>query len=292
MASTLDTLGEWIRAQKIRDWVREKAGELGEMAAGAPGTPYGEVMNSVMAAGRSIRGGTYDEELQKVREAREQQYPGAYSEIPAVREPALDAATRDFMVSQAPGMAAPITVPALRRALTARTAELADNPPTDLAGFVPMAEFQKRYISQYSKAKGTNSRFDKSAETLPSGTWVIDDMNGIHGREIGYVADVDPNLLKPSEDLPERLGDAARYAEWNREGHRPPPVTAMETDKGSYVLSDGHRRRIAALRSGSTVPAVIWPTGPHPKGLIAAGETEPMRVGLTFEMLQELLKGK
>lgn len=191
-------------------------------------------------------------------------------------------------------MAGPIRDPRLISAFTPKMRELLDDPPTSLEGFTPMSEFRNRYRSQYlGEAAGTrNSRFDPSTETLAPGTWVIDDLKGIHGREIGYSTRIDPGPVQISEFLPERADDVARYAEWNRAGMEPPPVSALETDKGALKIGDGHRRRLAAIESGSQLPAVVWPTGPHPQGLSEFGKTDPMRVGLTYEMIEALRNPK
>lgn len=191
-------------------------------------------------------------------------------------------------------MGMPIRDPRLISAFTPKMRELLNDPPTSLEGFTPMSEFRNRYRSQYQgEAAGTrNSRFDPSTETLAPGTWVIDDLKGIHGREIGYSTRIDPGPVQISEFLPERADDVARYAEWNRAGMEPPPVSALETDKGALKIGDGHRRRLAAIESGSQLPAVVWPTGPHPQGLSEFGKTDPMRVGLTYEMIEALRNPK
>ena len=279
----------------ILDFLRGKAEEFAEGTSGPPGGIWAEALNSVMAAGRSALGGsTYEDELTDIRAAREQQYPGAYSVIDELRNKARGEAWTDY-TQNAPqelgmGMAAPIKHPKLSRALSTRSAHLLDDPPARIEDFVPMSEFRKRYLSNYLKDGKViaNSTTVPSSDTLPAGTWVIDDINGIHGREIGYVADVEPRTLDVSEVVPERIGDVERYAQWMREGKRPPPIDVVETDKGTYKVTEGHRRRRAALQASGTVPAIVWPTAPHPRGAVAYGESGPMRVALTWEILKAL----
>jgi hypothetical protein len=90
--------------------LRDRASEITEGFIGPPGSVWGEMMNAVMAGGRSVMpgGGSYEDELQLVREGREERYPGAYSVIPEVRREALLQALDDDLMGQAIGMLGPV----------------------------------------------------------------------------------------------------------------------------------------------------------------------------------------
>lgn len=184
-----------------------------------------------------------------------------------------------------------IKTPALRAAFGPRVREILDDPPA-LEKFAPLMKTTRDVRAQYvqdGKVIG-NSRFDKYlGELPPEGTWAVDDVPGIHGREVAQLKRVDPKSLTPTENLPERMEDARRYAEWMKQGNRAPPLSVIETEKGNLHIIDGHRRWNAAQMAGQDVEAWIHPTGPHPGGLAAYGQTEPMRVGMTLEMLRDLL---
>jgi hypothetical protein len=88
--------------------LRSRLREVAEQLMGPPGSPYGEAANSVVAGIRSMvpGGGTYDDELQGVREGRERTYPGAYSAIDPLRQGARLRALQDYNIGSSMGMAA------------------------------------------------------------------------------------------------------------------------------------------------------------------------------------------
>jgi hypothetical protein len=110
MADIPDDVRKRAWLDNVKDYVTRKAQEVAKDYSGFPGDVYGEAVNRVMAGGRSILpgGGSYDEELQRVKEAREEDYPGAYSVIPEVRKRGLAKAAEDSGVSAAIGVVGPI----------------------------------------------------------------------------------------------------------------------------------------------------------------------------------------
>jgi hypothetical protein len=77
------------------------------------------------------------------------------------------------------------------------------------------------------------------------------------------------------------MDDVERYAEWNKEGTEPPPINVNQGEDGKFIITDGHRRWLAAKRSGNKVKA--WVSWTHPTGkLDYAGK--PILTGLTHEL--------
>jgi len=67
------------------------------------------------------------------------------------------------------------------------------------------------------------------------------------------------------------------------EGLRAPPIEIVETDKASLILTDGHRRLIAARQCGQQLLAWVSPTVNCGTGLLnTAGHS--IKTSLTFEM--------
>jgi len=105
----LSDAGQAPGVQSILDYLRGQARDVTGGLMGPPGSVWAEGLNAAMAGGRSLLGGsTFDKELQAVREGREEQYPGAYSVIDALREKARNEAWGDHYTNVAMGMASPI----------------------------------------------------------------------------------------------------------------------------------------------------------------------------------------
>ena len=164
-------------------------------------------------------------------------------------------------------------------------------PPCEESGYADADAFDREIREQYI-GTGVSSRTTPAQFKMPAlGTWTIDTYAGLHGHEIQVLAEVPVADLAASEDTFNmgRGADVEQYAEWALEGKQAPPIAVLETDKGTLKVSDGHRRFYAAKAAGKpTILAWVAPTGPHPEGLVEYGKTEPMRVGLTFEMAQKL----
>ena len=159
-------------------------------------------------------------------------------------------------------------------------------PPKDEKEYVKSSEYHKKLAVDYFDENGkqvASSRTKKASPTgVKVGDWRIDDKyNGVYGRWIEQVVEFDPSELVPSEDSLERMDDVERYAEWNKEGTEPPPINVNQGEDGKFIITDGHRRWLAAKRSGNKVKA--WVSWTHPTGkLDYAGK--PILTGLTHEL--------
>lgn len=136
---------------------------------------------------------------------------------------------------------------------------------------------------------------------LKLGQWLIDDgMKGLYGHEIAQLRKFDytqirrlgdewqPGDVTMSEDLVEwnqqgRGDHATRYAEWMESGLTAPPVTIIETDKGTFKITDGHRRANAAIMAKQPLYAWVWPAMQHPRGLLDSSTGKTQVVGMTYE---------
>jgi hypothetical protein len=132
--------------------------------------------------------------------------------------------------------------------------------------------------------------FERPAPAI--GTWRIDHVRGLYGREISVLVELDPHHLVDSELdsagrlLPERRPDAQRYEMWIKEGYRPPPVEVLETDRGELKVTDGHRRLVASRNAGATLLCWVSPSANVPSGTLDCNG-KPIKAGLTFEMWTE-----
>lgn len=163
MSDSRNALAEMPRGSRnaLAGALRDKASEIAGGLVGAPGSVWGELMNAIMAGGRSVMpgGGSYEDELQRIYEAREEQYPGAYSVIDEVRLPARRQAREDDMLAQATGMSGPIMFHGSPKALIRRF-------KGDRAGLSYFAEDPK-ISADYGKHVG---RYDvKTRHTLDLG---------------------------------------------------------------------------------------------------------------------------
>lgn len=170
------------------------------------------------------------------------------------------------------------------------------SPPPCVSEYLHAAQYRRQlranYFSQDGKKLASSRATPASLELPVTGSWRIDDHVGLHGREISVLVAVDPDALDLSEadwsdpSIPNyegRRDDAERYACWIADGLIPPPIEVVQTDSGTFRVTDGHRRLAAAKLAGaSSLLAWISPTMPHPTGL-ADCLGEILRVGMTFE---------
>src|SRR5262249_24924933 len=121
-----------------------------------------------------------------------------------------------------------------------------------------------------------------------TGQWRISDLYGIYGREVEMLCLLDPHKLHLTEDDYTRLGvnwegrgdDAARYAEWMRQGKVAPAINVAETDSGVRLVVEGHRRVAAAKMAG--VKLLAWVSFVMRTGKRDCNDRE-LWTGLTFE---------
>ena len=153
------------------------------------------------------------------------------------------------------------------------------------ADFVSYRQFREQCAANYLGQGGEvvkSSRFHPAVvPAIAEGTWVIDENPGPYGHEIAVYLHLEPSALGYTEDPRQRFDDVLRYEEWRKQGLLPPPITAVEAERG-IVISDGHRRAEAARRASLTVPAWVWPAARIPG--IATQDGRPILTGLTCEL--------
>lgn len=171
-----------------------------------------------------------------------------------------------------------------------------NNAPLDLSAYIRSEDWSAYVRSAYLVAGAVrmSSRHTPFRLPLPKvGTWMIDRLKGLHGREIARLCLLDPSALLLSEDLVQtntegRADDAMRYAEWIQAGLQPPPIEVVQIADGTGRLKvcNGHRRTAACIQAHSAVLAWVSPVMYHPLRLKDA-EGATILVGLTWEGLFE-----
>jgi hypothetical protein len=97
---------------------------------------------------------------------------------------------------------------------------------------------------------------------LKLGQWRVDDHRYYtDAHPMAQLQKLDPQQLVRTEDLVEtnaqgRGEDAVRYQQWLTQGLTPPPIEVSQRADGSMVITDGHRRHMAALQAGQ--PIFAW----------------------------------
>ena len=86
----------------------------------------------------------------------------------------------------------------------------------------------------------------------PTGTLAVDRDGDLY--ELRAFKLDDPKLRE--QETPGRHV-SAKYVEWIKAGHLPPPIRVMESEKGTYTVNDGHHR-IAALRAAGKKTVKAW----------------------------------
>jgi len=170
-----------------------------------------------------------------------------------------------------------------------------ENDPATMqeSEFIPKSSYDQELRANYFGPTGekvASSRTTPAKITIPPvGSWRIDDRyKGPYGRAIEQLREVPIDSLVPIEDPTTggREEDVERYRKWLAEGKEPPPIDVVESDDGKLMISDGHRRYLAAKRAGKkTIKAWVSPAAPIPGKFTASGE--PIKVGLTLELAQK-----
>lgn len=154
-----------------------------------------------------------------------------------------------------------------------REAPEADRPPKNESDYYKLADHKAALRANYfdddgdQKASSRTTRAD--VPQPPVGIWAIDEYG-----EIAQLRELNPEALEYSENDVEQNAegkgdDMRRYREWMAAGHRPPPITIVETPEGAMKVSDGHRRARAAQSLGIPVRAWVFPAA-------EPGSTRPM----------------
>jgi hypothetical protein len=159
-------------------------------------------------------------------------------------------------------------------------------PPADLSAYIRANDYWDAIGKFYFETKDgqpLSSRFQPYlGEFPPVGSWRIDNAKLMDGRFIDYLMEMPIDLLI-SKELdsagkldPTKRGDDERYAEWIKAGFRSIPIEVVQTDKGNFVITDGHRRYLAHKLAGKdTIEAWVSFTLKSPRGT---------PVGLTYEL--------
>jgi len=165
---------------------------------------------------------------------------------------------------------------------------------------LPLREWYRRvsarYVSEDGRVIASSRHVPNEIEHPPVGSWRIDDFNGMYGHEVSQLRWLDPHDLELRESMVEsnqegRGWDAERYAEWAADGYRAPAICVIESDRGTLLVIDGHRRVAAAKALGRKVLAWVSPAAETGK---CDYHGKPMVTGLTHELAVRaaLLDGK
>lgn len=106
--------------------------------------------------------------------------------------------------------------------------------------------------------------------------------------------DIDDPILRFNEGEPKNQ-TTRKYADWIADGHEPPPMGGLETEKGTINVTDGHHRRTAIRENGGkTVKVWVSLTQNVPIGKDAAGKdiTSPRGLKHRDVVAQALSAGK
>ena len=159
-------------------------------------------------------------------------------------------------------------------------------PPADLSAYIRANDYWdaiRKFYFETKDGQPLSSRFQPYLGELPPvGSWRIDTAKLMDGRFIDYLMEMPIDFLIPKElDSagklnPTKRGDDERYAEWIKAGFRSIPIEVVQTDKGNFVITDGHRRYLAHKLAGKdTIEAWVSFTVQSPRGT---------PVGLTYEL--------
>lgn len=150
-------------------------------------------------------------------------------------------------------------------------------PPLRLEEYIDADRYHAGLMETYfGEGRQLDSRTTPQDKPIPAlGSWRISSLCGLDGREIDELAEVPLDFLAIREDTgPQKRADVLRYAVWWAEGSEPPPIAAVQCEKGYFVASD-HRRLLAARLIGRPTMKVWvnWLTS-SPRNTLT---------GLTFE---------
>lgn len=133
------------------------------------------------------------------------------------------------------------------------------SPPVAEGDYVDADEYAAALRGTYFPPSGAlDSRLVPQSAPIPGiGTWRLWSFSGLDGREIDELIEVPVEMLAIREDTGAiKRADVLRYAQWWQAGSEPPPISAVQCEKGYLVVSD-HRRLLAAKLIGK--PTIkVW----------------------------------
>jgi hypothetical protein len=122
---------------------------------------------------------------------------------------------------------------------------------------VDLEQAEANYMPSPQPNKTTRHEF-----TMPSlGTWQLD-----HFGELSVLVEIPLDEFQPSEQdwgYALKLPETQLYIQWQKEGHEPPPLFVINTDKGN--LRSCNRRRWLAARETGVKSLKCWYSPTHPE---------------------------
>ncbi len=105
-----------------------------------------------------------------------------------------------------------------------------------------------------------NSRIPLQFRMPVLGTWKLDPFG-----ELSILVEIPLDQFQPSEGDWDRVlkhPETQLYIQWQKEGHEPPPLSVVNTDKGN--LRTQNRRRWLAAREAGVKSLKCWYSPTHP----------------------------
>lgn len=133
------------------------------------------------------------------------------------------------------------------------------SPPVAESDYVDADKYAAALRATYFPSSGAlDSRLVPQSAPIPAvGTWRLWSFSGLDGREIDELIEIPVEMLAIREDTGAiKRADVLRYAQWWQDGSEPPPISAVQCEKGYLVVSD-HRRLLAAKLIGKPV-VKVW----------------------------------
>jgi len=125
--------------------------------------------------------------------------------------------------------------------------------PDEVVQAIKESEWFSRFRDVY-KDKVSGMDVPMPEDGLPLGVWMVDDTLKMEtGRMVSQLREVNVVDLKPGEETgAERMPYVNVYTKWAEENKIPPPLFVLETDQGTLMITNGHRRWLAAKAAGKT----------------------------------------
>jgi hypothetical protein len=169
--------------------------------------------------------------------------------------------------------------------------------PLSLSAYTPLSEIRAEEW-KVTRQSNLDSPVDFAIHKFPPGSWYIDkSFGGIYGHSIEQLVWIKPSSVTPIEL--DSAGNVDRtkqkyvdvYYKWLQSGLQPPPIHVLQTDDGSFIVTNGHRRYVVARALKKPLLALVSYSAKTGKK-----DTRgiPITTSLTYEVaLQDAaLKGK